>query len=246
MMSSSTEKFCLKWNDFETNVSSAFKDLREEKDFFDVTLACEDSQIEAHKVILAACSPFFKKILKQNPHQHPLLYMKGVKYNVMESVLKFMYMGEVNIAQEDLNKFLAIAEELHVKGLTQGEEGQSQKPKSTFPSKIQPEKKESFSSNHSQTRRVQPITHPEPGDPNDDDIEEIVHVKPEPSVPNTQVQQNVENVDYNYSTDGAVAVHESTDYGGYEQYEDDPNMVDANVYDTSLDKGKHKSLHLKL
>ena len=56
----------------------------------------------------------------------------------------------------------------------------------------------------------------------------------------------MENVDYNYSTDGAVAVHESTDYGGYEQYEDDPNMVDANVYDTSLDKGKHKSLHLKL
>ena len=45
---------CLRWNDFESNVSSAFRDLREEKDFFDVTLACEDSQVEAHKVILSA------------------------------------------------------------------------------------------------------------------------------------------------------------------------------------------------
>jgi hypothetical protein len=45
-----SEKFCLKWNDFETNISGAFRELREEKDFFDVTLACDDSQIQAHKV----------------------------------------------------------------------------------------------------------------------------------------------------------------------------------------------------
>jgi hypothetical protein len=48
----STEKFCLRWNDFETNVSVAFRELREDKDFFDVTLACDDSQVEAHKVII--------------------------------------------------------------------------------------------------------------------------------------------------------------------------------------------------
>mgnify|MGYP002047215102 CR=1 FL=1 len=42
-----TEKFCLKWNDFESNVSGAFREIREERDFFDVTLACEDNQMEA-------------------------------------------------------------------------------------------------------------------------------------------------------------------------------------------------------
>ena len=79
----SSEKFCLRWNDFESNVSTAFRDLREEKDFFDVTLACDDSsQVAAHKVILAACSPFFREVLRRNPHQHPLLYLKGVKYKV--------------------------------------------------------------------------------------------------------------------------------------------------------------------
>ena len=117
----SVEKFCLRWNDFETNVSQAFRELREEKDFFDVTLACEDSQVSAHKVILSACSPFFRSVLRKNPHAHPLLYLKGVKYQELLSVLNFMYMGEVNVAQEELNSFLAVAEELRVKGLTQGE-----------------------------------------------------------------------------------------------------------------------------
>ena len=32
-----------------------------------------------------------------------------------------MYHGEVNVAQEDLNSFLAVAEDLQVKGLTQGQ-----------------------------------------------------------------------------------------------------------------------------
>jgi len=116
----SSEKFCLRWNDFESNISVAFRELREEKDFFDVTLACDDdNQIQAHKVILSACSPFFRNVLRRNPHQHPLLYLKGVKYRELLSVLNFMYMGEVNVAQEELNSFLTVAEELRVKGLTQ-------------------------------------------------------------------------------------------------------------------------------
>ena len=118
----SSEKFCLRWNDFETNISVAFRELREEKDFFDVTLACDDSQIQAHKVILSACSPFFRNVLRRNPHQHPLLYLKGVKYKELLSVLNFMYMGEVNVAQEELNSFLSVAEDLKVKGLTQSKQ----------------------------------------------------------------------------------------------------------------------------
>ena len=83
-----TEKFCLKWNDFESNISGAFKDIRDAKDFFDVTLACDDDQLQAHKVILSACSPFFRNILRKNSHNHPLLYLKGVKYKDLVSVLK--------------------------------------------------------------------------------------------------------------------------------------------------------------
>merc|ERR1711953_1560362 len=121
----SSEKFCLRWNDFESNISVAFRELRDDKDFFDVTLACDEEQIQAHKVILSACSPFFRSILRKNPHAHPLLYLKGVKFSDLQSVLNFMYHGEVNVAQEELNSFLAVAEELRVKGLTQNNQGGS-------------------------------------------------------------------------------------------------------------------------
>ena len=115
-----SEKFCLRWNDFERNISSAFKDIRDEKEFFDVTIACEDEQLQAHKVILSACSPFFRSVLRRNQPSSQqgslVLYLKGVTYRDMESVLNFMYHGEVNVAQDDLNSFLAVAEELRVKG----------------------------------------------------------------------------------------------------------------------------------
>jgi len=130
------EKFCLRWNDFENNISKAFGELRDDKDFFDVTIACDDNQLQAHKVILSACSPFFRSILKKNPHQHPLLYLKGVKYEDILSVLNFMYHGEVNVAQEELNSFLAVAEDLQVKGLTQNNSNQSQPTAQVPPDKI--------------------------------------------------------------------------------------------------------------
>jgi len=111
-------KFCLHWKDFDTNMTKALKDLREENDFFDVTIACEDNQIQAHKVILSACSTFFRNILRRHPHQHPLLYLKGVKYKQLLDILDFMYNGEVNVVQEELKQFLAVAADLRVQGLT--------------------------------------------------------------------------------------------------------------------------------
>ena len=94
----SSEKFCLRWNDFESNINEAFRELREQKDFFDVTLVCENEQIQAHKVILSACSSFFRNMLRRNAHQHPLVYLKGVKFSDLQSVLNFMYQGEVSVA----------------------------------------------------------------------------------------------------------------------------------------------------
>lgn len=131
------EKFCLKWNEFESNMSTAFRELREDKDLFDVTLACEGKQVEAHKVILSACSPFFRSVLKRNPHTHPLLYLKGIEYEDVLAVLDFMYHGEVKVAQDDLNSFLAVGKELQVKGLTQDGETPSSTPEHPRPQKLQ-------------------------------------------------------------------------------------------------------------
>ena len=117
------EKFCLKWNDFETNISSLFGSMREDQDFSDVTLAVDGGiNIEAHKVILAASSSLFSTLLKQNKHTHPLLYMRGIQTKQLNAVVDFIYHGEVNILQEDLDDFLNLAKELQLKGLNNPKE----------------------------------------------------------------------------------------------------------------------------
>ena len=187
----SSEKFCLRWNDFESNISGAFRELRDDKDFFDVTIACEDEQMQAHKVILSACSPFFRNILRRNPHQHPLLYLKGVKYTDLQSVLNFMYHGEVNVAQEELNSFLAVAEDLRVKGLTQNQ-GNSNPPNSRPREKSPPRPIKPRIIDREPPpppKRPKPPTAPQTFSPaptqsfnqaDDDDIQELPPVKTEP------------------------------------------------------------------
>jgi len=182
-----SEKFCLRWNDFENNISSAFKELRDDKSFFDVTLACDDEQIQAHKVILSACSPFFRNILRRNPHQHPLLYLKGVKYSDLQSVLNFMYHGEVNVAQEELNSFLAVAEDLRIKGLTQNHsENPSKSGRKSLnlnPTVPPPQKAQSrLPDRDPHAKRPFQDQAPQPtfSQSADDDIQEVVPVKSEP------------------------------------------------------------------
>ena len=115
----SLEKLCLKWNDFQENILSGFKDLRNDKEFTDVTLASEDGQrVEAHKVVLTTTSPFFKNLLKSNRHQHPIIYMRAMKSEDLVAIIDFLYSGEANVYQENLDTFLAIAAELQLKGFT--------------------------------------------------------------------------------------------------------------------------------
>ena len=119
----SSEKFCLKWNDFQQNIVTSYTDLRKETNFSDVTLVCEENvEIEAHKIILSASSPFFNTVLKKNKHSHPMIYMRGLKAKDLVAIVDFMYQGEANIFQEDLDAFLALADELQIKGLAGSQE----------------------------------------------------------------------------------------------------------------------------
>ena len=115
------EKLRLKWDEFKQNISSSVGNFRGDNDLIDVTLACVDGeQMEAHKVILAASSPTFREIFGRNKHPHPLIFMTGVKSSVLSSILDFLYFGEANILQTDLESFLAIANQLQLDGLMQG------------------------------------------------------------------------------------------------------------------------------
>ena len=117
----SSEKLCLNWNDFAANIINTLYDLKENKDFTDLTLVCADKQVEVHKVVLASSSNFFRRIMKDIKHSHPLIYLSGIKFKDLDAVLSFIHLEQVNLAQEDLDSFLALAEELEVNGLTPGE-----------------------------------------------------------------------------------------------------------------------------
>ena len=93
------QQFCLRWNDFQTNMVASFKHLRDEKSFCDVTLACDGQSTKAHKMILSACSPYFKALLEENPAKHPIIILKDVPFQHLTAILEFMYAGEVNVAQ---------------------------------------------------------------------------------------------------------------------------------------------------
>ena len=120
------EKFCLKWNDFQANVTSSFRKLRQADDFYDVTLVSDDQkQVSAHKVVLSASSEYFKKILVANKHAHPLLCLSGINSAELNNILDYLYNGEIQIYQENLDNFLQIAQRFQLEGLLQGEEEQN-------------------------------------------------------------------------------------------------------------------------
>ncbi|KAK9717530.1 BTB/POZ domain [Popillia japonica] len=113
------QQFFLKWNDFQSNMVTSFRHLRDEKSFTDVTLACEGQTCKAHKMVLSACSPYFKSLLEENPSKHPIIILKDVAYSHLQAILEFMYAGEVNVSQEQLPAFLKTADRLKVKGLAE-------------------------------------------------------------------------------------------------------------------------------
>ena len=116
-----TEKFCLKWNDFSENLISTFSGLRTDKDLTDMTLACEDgTEIEAHKIVLSAGSFFFRNMLMNKKKGTPIIYMRGLKSSDLNSIMDFLYFGEANIQEEELNSFLSLADELQITGLAGG------------------------------------------------------------------------------------------------------------------------------
>lgn len=117
------QKFCLTWKDYNSNFSKEFGEFRKHEDFFDVTLACEENTITAHKIVLSAASDFFKNILRKHKHEHPLIYLTEVKISDLQSILDFIYTGETEVAERDLESLLATATRFKVKGLTDGAGG---------------------------------------------------------------------------------------------------------------------------
>jgi len=251
-MGSTDEQFCLRWNDFQQCIKSTFQDLRDDTDFLDVTVSCDGEQVKAHKVILSACSVTFRNLLKKNPAQHPVIVLWDVNPNDLAAIMDFMYHGEVNVKQENLNSFLAVAERLRVRGLCQGDTGAAPgdsrdasrgsgisngggaKPKTSRPSEA--------SDSSAKRARISP---PPPAREEEDDIEELpppVAVKqekedtqvaisapaprppPRPQGASQSYGGAIAQPDYRIAEQGAQ-YDESSEYGDYSGYDEDMSYM---------------------
>lgn len=141
------EELCLRWNDFESILSRSFTDMRAESDFFDVRIACYDKAVmktlPAHRVVLSACSPVLKELLRaigsDTSANGPLIFLRGIAYQKMEAILDFMYNGQTKVNHTDLDAFLAAAEELKIKGLTNSSNSNENSTPSRKRSNLHPE-----------------------------------------------------------------------------------------------------------
>ncbi|XP_055620776.1 protein bric-a-brac 1 isoform X2 [Toxorhynchites rutilus septentrionalis] len=111
------QQFCLRWNNYQTNLTSVFDQLLQSESFVDVTLACDGQSIKAHKMVLSACSPYFQTLFFDNPCQHPIVIMRDVKWPELKAIVDFMYKGEINVSQDQIGPLLKIAEMLKIRGL---------------------------------------------------------------------------------------------------------------------------------
>uniref|UniRef100_A0A2A4IWZ7 BTB domain-containing protein n=2 Tax=Heliothis virescens TaxID=7102 RepID=A0A2A4IWZ7_HELVI len=114
----SPQQFCLRWNNYQSNLTSSFDQLLQTQSFVDVTLSCDGQSLKAHKVVLSACSPYFQSLFMDNPCQHPIIIMRDTKYCDLKAAVDFMYRGEINVSQEQIPALLKVAESLKIRGLT--------------------------------------------------------------------------------------------------------------------------------
>ncbi|XP_050687082.1 broad-complex core protein isoforms 1/2/3/4/5-like isoform X10 [Eriocheir sinensis] len=107
----------LSWNNHKATFCHILSTLREKERYTDVTLACEGKFYPVHKLVLSTCSEYFESMFEHTPCKHPIVVLKDIKSDEVESLLSYMYAGVVNVAQNDLARLIKAAELLKVKGL---------------------------------------------------------------------------------------------------------------------------------
>ncbi|XP_042232838.1 uncharacterized protein LOC121873343 isoform X4 [Homarus americanus] len=112
-------EYCLRWNNHRPNLVTVFSELLTSEALVDVTLATDGHYIHAHKLVLSACSVYFKDLFGANPCKHPIVILKDIRIDDLKTVIDFIYRGEVNVSQDRLQDVLRTAESLRIKGLAE-------------------------------------------------------------------------------------------------------------------------------
>ena len=113
------KKYNITWHSYSDHLKRMMKELMMNEDFSDVTLVTEDKkQIKANINILSACSSVFKDILKKEKNSHQIMYLRGIQFPEMDSIMQFIYLGEAKFYEHRMDEFLAVAKSLEIKEKT--------------------------------------------------------------------------------------------------------------------------------
>ncbi|XP_076247140.1 uncharacterized protein LOC143187072 [Calliopsis andreniformis] len=123
--------FNLTWNNHLANLSGLFEGLYKSGSLTDTTLACQGGMLRAHRLVLAACSPYFERVFKEHYGEQPILILKGVAVEEMECLLDFMYRGTIDVAEEHLPSLIKTATDLEIRGLS-GDQRNQEKTRSSY------------------------------------------------------------------------------------------------------------------
>lgn len=200
MQPETPQQFCLRWNNYQSNLTSVFDQLLQSESFVDVTLACDGHSIKAHKMVLSACSPYFKQLFVDNPCQHPIVILKDVNWPELKSMVEFMYKGEINVSQDQINPLLKVAENLKIRGLadvnseddslerkTHKRENSAEERNSSSPLQLQKKRRRKCSPERKSLSS--PDISPGPGDRSDTPNDVSVSLTPHPPQQPQQQQQ---------------------------------------------------------
>lgn len=129
------EAFCIRWKGFQGNIIDSLGGVRGDEDFADVTISCcgaaSSKPVRAHKLILASCSNYFRRILRDTPCQHPVIILGDVEHSILEALVTYMYRGEVFVSEDRLPSFFAAAQSLEIKGIADPPAQNSNSPPQT-------------------------------------------------------------------------------------------------------------------
>ena len=114
------EGYSMHWKCYTDHFKGMMQRMLVSQENSDVTLVCDDLRtVKAHKNILSASSPIFQKMFDLQPGKELFLYMRGIKFHILASIIEFIYLGQVNLQENFVEDFLAIARSLEVTGLNE-------------------------------------------------------------------------------------------------------------------------------
>lgn len=87
--------------------------------YCDATLTCDGRFYPVHKLVLGTCSEFFQQMFDVGEKQQMMVVLADLCHEDLEALLDYMYVGEANILQGDLSRFMKAAEVLKIRGLAE-------------------------------------------------------------------------------------------------------------------------------